>query len=166
MLTTAQGSRLGQAEAEAFLFHQAESIDTRDFASWIDCFVPEATYWIPARIDYTDPKAQPSFMYDDFPTMVARCERLLDQGTGGQQPSTRSSHIVSNVRIVDASKENEAVVRSRFHVTQFRRDVLRFYAGSFTHHLVSTAAGWKIRFQRVDLIDCDGIHDAILQVYL
>jgi len=166
MSNTAEQSRLGQAEAEAFLYHQAECIDTRDFASWIDCFTPDGTYWIPAKLEHADPRAQPSFLYDDVPTMVARCERLLDHGTGGQQPITRSSHIVSNVRIVDTSKEGEAVVRSRFHVTQFRRDVLKFYVGSYTHHFVATDDGWKIRSQRADLIDCDGIHDAIVQVYL
>jgi hypothetical protein len=51
-------------------------------------------------------------------------------------------------------------------VTQFRRDVLTSFAGAYTHHLVGTPDGVKIHLQRVDLIDCDGIHDYILQVYL
>lgn len=166
MTTPVQGARLSREDAEAILFHQAECIDSRDFESWIDCFTPDADYWIPAKLADTNPRAQPSFLYDDVPTMVARCERLLDHGTGGQQPQTRSSHIVSNVRVVHAGSDDEVVVHSRFHVTQFRRDVLRFYAGAYTHRLVSTGQGWKIRSQRVDLIDCDGIHDAILQIYL
>lgn len=165
MSTTAQETRLSRTEAEDILYQQAEALDKRDFASWLECFTPDTFYWIPANLAHTDPKAQPSFMYDDFPTMVARCERLLDHGTGGQQPITRSSHVVSNVQIVE-SKDGEAVVRSRFHATQFRRDAMRFYVGAYTHHLVQTSNGWKIRFQRLDLIDCDGIHDAILQVYL
>lgn len=166
MLTATQEFSLSQNEAEDFLFHQSECIDTRDFASWIDLFTHDGSYWIPARLEDTDPKRQLSFMYDDVPSMVARCERLLDAGTGGQQPITRSSHIVSNVRIARSSTPGEVVVKSRFHVTQFRRDVLKSYAGSYTHHLVGTGEGIKIRSHRVDLIDCDGIHDAILQVYL
>lgn len=166
MSTATQELSLSRSEAENFLFRQSECIDTRDFASWIDLFTPDGAYWIPARLEDTDPKTQLSFMYDDVPSMVARCERLLDVGTGGQQPITRSSHVVSNVRIVESSEKGEVVVRSRFHVTQFRRDVLKSYAGAYTHHLVSTEGGWKIGLQRVDLIDCDGIHDTILQVYL
>ena len=166
MLTATQELSLSRSQAEDFLFRQSEYIDTRDFESWIDLFTPDGIYWIPARLEDTDPKTQLSFMYDDVPSMVARCERLLDVGTGGQQPITRSSHIVSNVRIVESSTDGEIVVRSRFHVTQFRRDVLKSYAGWYTHHLVATSDGIRIRLQRADLIDCDGIHDAILQVYL
>jgi 3-phenylpropionate/cinnamic acid dioxygenase small subunit len=166
MPTAAQELRLSRSEAEDFLYAQAEFIDTREFASWIDLFTPDGTYWIPARPGDTDPKTQLSFMYDDVPSMAARCERLLDAGTGGQQPITRSSHIVSNVRVVDFTADGACVVQSRFHVTQFRRDEMKSYVGKYTHHLVASGGGIKIRSQRADLIDCDGVHDWILQVYL
>ncbi|WP_163268618.1 aromatic-ring-hydroxylating dioxygenase subunit beta [Chelativorans alearense] len=166
MLTTSHKLRLSRSEVEDFLFRQAEYIDSRDYESWLSLFTPDALYWIPVRPTDTDPETQLSFMYDDLPTMVARCERLLAFGTAGQQPITRSSHVVSNVRVNDATSNGELVVHSRFHVTQFRRDVLKSYAGAYTHHLVATDEGVKIRLQRVDLIDCDGIHDTILQIYL
>ncbi|WKX13304.1 aromatic-ring-hydroxylating dioxygenase subunit beta [Streptomyces sp. NL15-2K] len=168
MLNTTKTSalRLSRSEAEDFLFQQAEYIDSRDYAPWIDLFLPDGAYWIPARPGDTDPKAQLSYMYDDVPFMVARCERLMDFGTAGQQPITRSSHIVGNVRIGDTTSDGELVVHSRFQVTQFRRDVVTSFAGAYTHHLVGTPEGVKIRLQRVDLIDCDGIHDYILQVYV
>src|SRR4051794_1960187 len=137
MLTATQELSLSRSDAEDFLFRQSECIDTRDFASWIDLFTPDGIYWIPARFEDTDPKTQLSFLYDDVPNMVARCERLLDPGTAGQQPFTRSSHIVSNVRVAQSGTKGELVVRSRFHVTQFRRDVLKSYSGSYTHHLVA-----------------------------
>lgn len=166
MSSAVQEMSLSRSEAEDFLYRQAECIDTRDFASWLDLFTPDATYWIPARPGDTDPRTQVSFLYDDVPSMVARCERLLDGGTGGQQPRTRCNHVVSNVRVVEAGADGVCVVKSRFHVTQFRRDAMKSYVGSYTHHLVVTNEGIKIRSQRVDLIDCDGIHEAILQVYL
>lgn len=166
MLTTLQDLRLSKSEVEDLLFRQAEYIDSRDYESWLSLFTLDARYWIPARPGDTDPGTQLSFMYDDLPMMVARCERLLAFGTAGQQPITRSSHVVSNVRIADPTGNREVVVHSRFHVTQFRRDVLKSYAGAYTHHLVATEEGVRIRLQRVDLIDCDGIHDTILQIYL
>jgi benzoate/toluate 1,2-dioxygenase beta subunit len=168
MLTTTETStlRLGRGEVEDILFQQAEYIDSRNYEGWIDLFLPDGSYWIPARPGDTDPKTQLSYMYDDVPSMVARCERLLAFGTAGQQPITRSSHVVGNVRIGDTTRNGELVVHSRFHVTQFRRDVLTSFAGAYTHHLVGTPDGVKIRLQRVDLIDCDGVHDYILQVYL
>jgi 3-phenylpropionate/cinnamic acid dioxygenase small subunit len=166
MLSTAQKLRLSRSEAEDFIFQQAEYIDSRDYEAWIQLFTPDAFYWIPARPTDTDPEMQISFMYDDMPTLIARVERLLAAGTGGQQPITRSSHVVSNVRIGNPTRDDEVVVHSRFHVTQFRRDIIKYYSGAYTHHLIATDDGVKIRMQRVDLIDCDGIHDQILQVVL
>lgn len=166
MTDTAQALRLSRAEAEDFLFLQANYIDRRDFESWLSLFTTDGVYWIPARQTDTDPTVQLSFMYDDLPTMTARCGRLLDPNTPGQQPPTRSSHVISNVRVTDVTSAGEILVQSRFHVTQFRRDITKYYSGEYTHHLIFTEQGLKIRFQRIDLIDCDGIHDYILQVYL
>lgn len=168
MLTSAQAPtlHLSRSEAEDFLFRQAEYIDRRDYEAWLSLFTPDGLYWIPARPGDTDPETELSFMFDDLPMMVARAERLLAFGTAGQQPITRSSHIVSNVRVAEGASAGEVVVHSRFHVTQFRRDVTKYFSGSYTHHLVATSDGVKIRLQRIDLIDCDGIHDYILQVFL
>lgn len=166
MSNTAQRIRLSRNEAEDFLFRQAEYLDSRDFEAWLSLFTPDGSYWIPHRPTDTDPERQMSFMFDDLPMMTARCERLLDPRTMGQQPPTRSSHVVSNVQVLGAADTGELIVRSRFHCTQFRRDVSKYYAGAYTHHLVDTPEGVKISRQRVDLIDSDGVHDAILQVYL
>lgn len=166
MSNSAQLLRLSRSEAEDFLFRQAEYLDSRDFEAWYNLFTADGSYWIPHRPTDTDPERQKSFMFDDVPMMTARCERLLDPRSMGQQPTTRSSHVISNVQVLGTAEAGELVIRSRFHVTQFRRDVLKFYAGAYTHHLVDTPEGLRIRWQRVDLIDCDGIHDGILQVYL
>lgn len=153
-----------RSEAEDFLFMQAEYLDTRNFEEWLSLFTIDSQYWIPARPIDTDPDQEISFLFDDFPMMVARSERLLAAGTAGQQPITRSSHIIGNVRV--ELVDGETIIHSRFHVTQFRRDILKYYSGKFTHHLIQTKDGVRIRMQRVDLIDCDGVHDHILQVYL
>lgn len=167
MNTATKTCPITKDEAEDFLFAQADFLDDRNYEEWLTLFAPDAWYWIPARPTDTDPDSEISFMFDDFPMMVARCERLLAAGTAGQQPLTRSSHIIGNVQVVkDGSEDGEIVVKSRFHVTQFRRDVTKFYAGGTTHTLVRTDAGLRIKLQRVNLIDCDGIHDYILQVYL
>jgi benzoate/toluate 1,2-dioxygenase beta subunit len=166
MLTTSQDLRLSRSEAEDFLFRQAEYIDSRDYEAWLSLFTPDGLYWIPARPGDTDPETELSFMFDDLPTMIARCERLMAFGTAGQQPITRSSHVISNVRVADTASTGEIIVHSRFHVTQFRRDITKSFSGSYSHHLVGTPDGIRIRLQRVDLIDCDGMHDYILQVFL
>jgi 3-phenylpropionate/cinnamic acid dioxygenase small subunit len=157
---------ISRAEAEDFLYLQAKHLNSRNYEEWLSLFTTDARYWMPARPGDDDPEAQLSFLYDDFPVMVARCERLLAEGTAGQQPITRSSHVISNVVVGDSLDDGDIVVDSRFLATQYRRETLKYYSGTTRHHLVRTEDGLRIRLQRVELIDCDGIHDAILQVYL
>jgi hypothetical protein len=59
MLTTTTETstlHLGRSEVEDILFQQAEYIDSRNYEGWIDLFLPEGSYWIPARPGDTDPK--------------------------------------------------------------------------------------------------------------
>ena len=157
--------RLSRAEAEDFLIRQSEFLDTRDFASWYRLFLPEGHYWIPLKPEDTDPETQLSVMYDDRALMTARIARLEDPHAGGQQPPTRSSHLIASIRVEDAA-EDEIRLRSRFHVTQFRRDITVQYAGAYTHYLRRVEGEWRIRLQRVDLVNADGVYDYNLQVYL
>ncbi len=51
MLTTTETStlRLSRSEVEDLLFQQAEYIDSRNYEGWIEMFLPDGAYWIPAR---------------------------------------------------------------------------------------------------------------------
>jgi benzoate/toluate 1,2-dioxygenase beta subunit len=67
---------------------------------------------------------------------------------------------------IERETAGEAVVRSRFHMMEFRRDVTRHFAGSYLHHLRRTAGGWRIRMQRVDMVNAQGSYDYVLQVWV
>ena len=157
--------RLSRAEAEDFLIRQAEYLDSRDFRGWERLFLPGGHYWIPLKPDDTDPETQLSVMYDDGALMTARIARLEDPHAGSQQPPTRSSHLIGNIR-VEEGQGSEIRLRSRFHVTQFRRDVAMQFAGAYTHFLRREDGALRIWLQRVDLVSADGVYDYNLQIYL
>ena len=42
----------------------------------------------------------------------------------------------------------------------------RHFAGSYIHHLRRTRDGWRIRLQRVDMVNAEGAYDYVLQVWV
>jgi len=156
---------------EEFLFHQAELLDRRRFEEWMELFADDGVYWMPLSENQTDVDSGPSIFLEDKPLMLARIGRLRDPGAYGQQPPTRTSHLIGNVMIstdgasVEAPR-GEIVVTSRFAVSEFRRDVVRHFAGSYTHHLRRNGSDFAIIMQRVDLIDSDGLHEYNIQIYI
>jgi benzoate/toluate 1,2-dioxygenase beta subunit len=159
--------RPSKSALKEFLVRQAELLDRRSWDEWIDLFTDDGIYWMPLKEDQTDPENNPSIFYEDKALMAARAGRLRDVNAWGQQPPTRTIHLIGNVRLDGAQSRNgEVVVRSNFSVAEFRRDVLRHHAGTYTHHLRRARNGFKIAMQRVDLINADGIHEYNLQVFV
>jgi benzoate/toluate 1,2-dioxygenase subunit beta len=99
--------------------------------------------------------------------MAVRMKRLLHPRAWSQRTSWGTNHVVGNVVIDPANVQSDAlVVNSRFHMMEHRRDDVRHFAGSYEHHLVKTPAGYRIRLQRVDLVNADGPYEYVLQAWV
>ena len=46
-------------------------------------------------------------------------------------------------------------------MVEARRDARRVFAGTTWHRLKSEGGGFRIRWKRVDLVDCDAVHEGI-----
>jgi benzoate/toluate 1,2-dioxygenase beta subunit len=152
---------------EEFLFRQADLLDRRRWDDWMELFADDGVYWMPLKEEQQDAEDYPSIFFEDKALMAARVGRLRDGNAWGQQPLTRTSHLIGNVRLDGADRRDEViVVRSNFTMAEFRRDVLRHHAGTYTHHPRPAGDTFRITLQRVDLINADGIHEYNLQVYI
>ena len=98
--------------------------------------------------------------------MIVRMRRVQHPDAWSQRPLWGTNHIVGNVIIDPASNDGALVVRSRFHMMEFRRETSRHFAGSYVHHLVAAADGYRIRLQRVDMVNGQGAYDYVLQVWV
>jgi benzoate/toluate 1,2-dioxygenase subunit beta len=154
-------------EAEQFLYRQADLLDRRAWAEFIELFTADGIYWMPASPEQTTGEGVPSIFYEDRNLMRVRMKRVTHPHAWSQAPDWGTNHIVGNVTIEreDAAK-GEIVVRSRFHMMEFRRDVTRHFAGSYIHHLRKTKDGWGIGLQRVDMVNAQGAYDYVLQVWV
>jgi benzoate/toluate 1,2-dioxygenase subunit beta len=153
------------AAAEQLLYRQADLLDRRQWADFIELFTDDGVYWMPASPEQTTGEGVPSIFYEDRNLMRVRMKRVTHPHAWSQAPDWGTNHVVSNVMLERASG-NEIVVRSRFHMMEFRRDETRHFAGSYVHHLRNTPQGWRIKLQRVDMVNAQGSYDYVLQVWV
>ena len=156
-----------QHAVEQFLYRQAELLDAKRWQDYIDLFAEDGHYWMPAAPEQTSGEGVPSIFYEDRNLMRVRMKRVLHPDAWSQRPLWGTSHVVSNV-VVESNdaKSGELTVRSRFHMLELRRDNTRHFACSYLHHLKKTAAGYRIRLQRVDMVNAQAPYEYVLQVWV
>jgi len=133
-----------QAECAEFLFQEAEYLDDRRFRDWLQLITEDCVYQIPIRVtrglgSHEADFARTGFhMKDTYPTLSMRVERLYTQYAYAEDPPSRTTRLVSNVRCQPRGSSPEIDVKSKFACyramgegTDFdllmgeRRDVLR-----------------------------------------
>jgi benzoate/toluate 1,2-dioxygenase beta subunit len=154
-------------DVEQFLYHQSELLDERRWMEFVDLFTEDGIYWMPAEPEQTTGEGVPSIFHEDRNLMMVRAKRITHPRAWSQSPMWGTSHLVSNVVIEEQNPNTGAlVVRSRFHLLEFRRDASRHFAGSYRHHLIPTADGYRIKLQRVDMVNGQGPYDYVLQAWV
>ena len=151
---------------EQFLYRQAELLDSKKWQDWIDLFAPDGVYWMPPDRSYKTWDGQPAIFAEDKNLMTVRMNRVLHPDAWSQRPLWGTNHVVSNVSIQKKHKNGDVEVRSRFHMMELRRDDVRHFAGSYTHHLKKTKSGYAIKLQRVDMTNAQAAYDYVLQVWV
>jgi len=147
---------------EQFLFREARLLDEGRFDDWLALFTETAWYWVPIDPRQDSPHETVSIIYDDRRLLETRVRRLSNPNIHAQSPPSRTSRIVGNVVLEPGeAAESGLVVSSRFQMVEFRRDRQRLFAGAVRHGLLQDGDAFRIRWKRVDLVDCDGMMDGI-----
>lgn len=166
-LPVANASLETQHAVEQFLYRQAEILDDRLWDEWLALFTAEGHYWMPAAPEQMVGEGQPNIFYEDHYLMRVRIGRINHPYAWSQYPPNRTGHVVSNV-VVEAEDPSlgDLVVRSKFFVAEYRNDEQRFFAGKYRHHLTNGPDGYRIRLQRVDIVNVEGPFDYVLQYWI
>jgi 3-phenylpropionate/cinnamic acid dioxygenase small subunit len=154
-----------QHRVEQFLFHQSELLDEKQWGAYIDLFADEGVYWMPATPDQTEWLDSPSIFAEDGRMMEIRMGRITHPNAWSQAPQWGTSHLVGNI-VIESVSETEISVRSRFQMTELRRDATRHFAGTYRHTLKRAGDDFKIVLQRVDLLNGQAPFDYVLQIWV
>ena len=150
------------AALEAFLVGEARLLDERRFDDWLDLFTDDGWYWVPIAPDQDNPHDMVSLIYDDRRLLETRIRRLAHPSAHAQTPASRTSRIIANVTADEAPTDGaDLVIRSKFQMIEYRRDTQRLFGGTCRHGLVEAEGSLRIRWKRVDLVNCDSMHDGI-----
>ena len=154
-----------QHQVEQFLFYQSELLDQKQWAAYIDLFAIEGVYWMPVTPEQTEWLDSPSIFAEDRHMMEIRMGRVQHPNAWSQAPQWGTSHVIGNV-VIESAGDSEIVVRSRFQMTELRRDQLRHFSGTYRHTLVREGDDFKIVLQRVDLLNGQAPFDYVLQIWV
>ncbi|MBK5913989.1 benzoate 1,2-dioxygenase small subunit [Rhodocyclus purpureus] len=105
----------------AFLYREARLLDDRDWDAWLECYAPDATFWMPAWDDdgklTEDPQSEISLIYYSRRAgLEDRVFRIRTERSSATIPDTRTSHNITNVEIVEQSGDQ---VKVRFNWVTF-----------------------------------------------
>jgi len=135
-------------EIEEFFYTEADLLDERRFEDWLDLLTDDVRYVMPVRQDVKDGddwKPDDVAWFDEGKETLT--QRVLQLRTGvhwAEEPPSRVSHLISNVRVLSTSAA-EAVVRSRFLVYRSRlADEVDLFVGRREDVLRRVDGGWKI----------------------
>lgn len=138
-------------EVQQFLVREARLIDDRRFEEWLDLFTDDAVYWMPGRTNpwrsgaVADSVTKPgelAIFEDTKETLTTRVQRLRTGMAWGEDPPSRTRHLITNVEVEPDIDPAQLLVRSNFLVYRaqleldkdvfvgMREDVLRRVDGA------------------------------------
>jgi benzoate/toluate 1,2-dioxygenase beta subunit len=147
---------------EDFLVREAALLDDGRFDEWLALFTDDACYWVPSEPNQTSPHETVSLIYDDRRLLETRVRRLASPRIYSQEPPSRTSRMIGNVRIEATQPDGGALVRSKFLLVEYRREQQRLFAGTCLHQLVPLAGLIRIKMKRVNLVNCDAPLDGLV----
>jgi len=130
MMSLSEGERLKYLylvrEIEDFLYEEMEVLDDRKFERWLDFFSEDIRYWMPMRknMAFRDQdrditgSTDIAWIDDDKVSLTKRVKQILTGIHWAEEPLSRVSHLISNIRIqrdlTEVPEGSEIEVKSNF----------------------------------------------------
>ena len=146
-------------EIEEFLYLEADLLDGRKFREWLDLLAEDLVYFMPIRRNVkfgehderenTRQGEGISWFDEDKWTVTKRVEQILTGVHYAEEPLSRVTHMVSNIRLLDVKpsveQPEEVTVGSRFLVFQSRVEYEHYtFIGRRTDILRRNGDSWLI----------------------
>ena len=116
-----------------FLYREARLLDDQQCDEWLECYDPDAEFWMPSWDDddtlTEDPQREISLIY--YPNrqgLEDRVFRIKTERSSASTPHTRTSHNISNVEIEDRM-EDVLTVRFNWLTLSHRYNSVKTYFG-------------------------------------
>ena len=141
-------------EIEDFLHLEADLLDRRQFRDWLDLLAEDLIYFMPIRRNVKFGQHEEkentrqgegiSWFDEDKWTLMKRVEQVLTGVHYAEEPLSRVTHMVSNIRLLDV-EQDRVTVGCRFLVYQNRVEYENYtFIGRRTDILRRNGQSWLI----------------------
>ncbi|ENX34501.1 benzoate 1,2-dioxygenase subunit beta [Acinetobacter colistiniresistens] len=116
-----------------FLYREARFLDDERWDDWLNCYAPEASFWMPAWDDNDqlteDPQSEISLIYyPDRQGLEDRVFRIKTERSSATMPDTRTCHNIANIEVVKRDGD-KLTVRFNWNTLSFRYKTTYSYFG-------------------------------------
>lgn len=138
--------------AHHFLVEEAALLDAQLWDDWLELFTPDVRYVMPVRVTIAVADATRSSLDDmahfdeDLFSLRKRVERLATEHAWTEDPRSRTRHVVSNVRTLESSTDQELRVESALLLFRSRGDdrPAELLSAGRSDVLRGTPDGWRL----------------------
>lgn len=157
------GMELTHRVAE-FYYREADILDDRKFGEWLELLEEDIRYWVPLAWNinsrdkssqYTREQLDPAWMDEGKETLRQRVQQLSTGIHWAEEPISRTSHLITNVRVLEVTPGEDATeirTSSRFLVYRNRvEDEVDIYVGKRVDTLLFDGNSFSIKRREVYL---------------
>ncbi len=151
-------------EIQQFLHLEADLLDERRYGEWLDLLHEDIRYWAPIarnlkrseRASEFTGKGEVAWFDEGIVTLRQRVKQLESGYHWIEEPASRVSHLITNIRILQAGPDptapTTAKVRCRFLVYLNRQQgEVAFLIGKRIDTLSRSTAGWQVLEREIHL---------------
>jgi benzoate/toluate 1,2-dioxygenase subunit beta len=146
-----------------FIFEESDLLDANELDRWLELFDQTSVYWLPVDVAGTEPLDTLNLIYDDRNRLGDRVARLQTGFAFSEVPESRTSHLVSNLRLLGASElvasaygpglaEGDVAVAGRGTIARLRLGACETFHVRLVWVLHPVGPTFTIRVKRVDLL--------------
>lgn len=154
-----------EREIERFYYAEADLLDERKFDQWLDLFTDDVRYWMPlahniqfkhGEGEYSREGIDNAWIDEDKRTLEQRVQQIATGIHWAEEPRSRMSHLVTNVRLLNVSPTCSAAeqiaAKSRFLVYRNRMESdVDILVGKRKDTLRRVEGSWKIARREIYL---------------
>lgn len=145
------------AEAERFLYGEADLLDDWRLPEWLELFLPEGQYLVPSTdLPDGDPGRDLFMVQDDRFLLEQRIGSLMKRSAHAEYPHSRTRRMISNV-VAGSDDEGRVHIRANFAVFRMRNGAFDTYVGCYRHVLERDESGALRYLVRRSVLDLSSL---------
>lgn len=145
---------ISMAEAQEFIWREADLLDRLDYREWLKLWTAEGEYIVPIERDVDDHAGALNILHDGTEMREARVKRLLSGFSMSSAPPARTVRTVSRFVMLKTAPER-VKLRCAMHIVEYKYDRTRLLAADVTYRLNVIPGGIALDRKIVQLVNSD-----------